>query len=405
MRYFSLLSIVLLFACKKQVPASINRVNPQQLEVLWSTPIIQDETYESSYSMNPVLYSNKVIFSNEHTLDGYNAPLLFLDTATGEIKDIWNDYSHENPAFINESVARENEYLILGGHVSVNCLNLITREAQWRGPIGDNTPFLYIKNGFVYRGVDYNFGSSFNNSSAVLRTPVESRSWDTVYAFDQTDGFRPGFDSMGFGRTAEGDEVVVWKNRSFRSNINRTDIFAYNLSADSLLWRNTDLNMGSGIVPLQVSDGLVLGLVYDHAFAMDLATGDLVWKQDFLEINPMYPLGFFNGDFHIEDQRMILMGGSEELVNLNKNNGKVNWVRRGFKGSFVDRFTYFEDKLFFTSGRLNIVDINTGEQLLTQEYPAGIKNIISRIVIDTTRRVMYMHNGRKAYCIKIPNDL
>lgn len=399
----AILLLTALACCEE--PPQPPPTGPKKLEVVWRTPIVPDPELNHTIAMNPVLYDSVVVFNSEFTLNGYEAPVMFMDTADGTILDYWSDYSDGPFAYSAESMAFENEFLFLCGQRSVDCINMDTRQTQWHGPVADNGPFIYTNDGYLYRGIEYNGQNPMNNSAAVMRTPVGQMNWDTVYAFDRTDNFKPGFDSMGFGKLPNGNDVVVWKNRSITGSADRTDIFAFNLTADTLLWRNMDFEESSGIIPLKVEDGVVYGLLQHNAVAIDLATGNTIWNTDFRNVNTSIPIQFFGGDFHIEGDRILIKSQSDELVVLKKSNGTVNWMVQDLSYGMNDRFTYFEGKLFFADNDLIIIDVTTGERLVPENRVEHLGDVRSRIVIDPIRRVMYMHNGQEAMCIRIPDDL
>jgi outer membrane protein assembly factor BamB len=232
--------------------------------------------------------------------------------------------------------------------------------------------------------------------------------WETVYSFTSSDRFVPAFSSMGFGQNNNGDKILVWKNRSYTTgNKDRTDIFAYNLDADSLLWRNTDFEIFGGILPLQVENNRVYGIVKRTVFCLDLSTGDSIWTNDFKGIvdNPILST-FDQGAMYLSSQHIIIKGRSSYLVMLEKSNGKLFKVDNDLPDGINDRFTYFEGKLFLASSKLTIVDVQSGEILNDPNIMSDLFRMIeSKIAIDPDRRVMYFHNGRVLFCVKIPDNL
>ncbi|GGH65191.1 outer membrane protein assembly factor BamB family protein [Phaeocystidibacter marisrubri] len=356
-------------------------------------------------SINPVMYKDVVVFSSDRVVNTVRSPVVFLDTATGEIRDYWTDFSDGPFTYLDESMAHEGQYLFLSGQRSVDCINMETHQTQWHGPAGDNSPLIYVSDGFLYRGFEYDGMNPTNNSAAIMRTPVDSRDWDTVYAFTRTDRYKPGFDSMGFGTLTNGDEVVVWKNRSITGSSDRTDIFAYNLTADTLLWRNMDFVEGSGVIPLKVERGVVYGLLRNHAVALDLATGNTIWSQDFNSVKASFPLQFYEGDFYINGNTMLIKGPAHEIMGLSIEDGSISWLRKDLDFGIEDRFTYFEGKLFFTTTELAVIDVHTGERVLESSRVEHLGNLEGRVTIDPIRRVMYMNNGLEALCVKIPDDI
>ena len=401
---FSALCMLAFLSCSKES----NKLLPpapivESLEIVWRRPIVPDPALNYTISMNPVLHGAYVVFGTEYVLDGVVAPVLFMDTATGEVRKYWNDYSNGPDAFDSEGTLKEGRYLLLRKSSSIDCIDLESVQTQWQSNAVSGLPNLYAKDGFIYATADYNNG----RSNAIMRTPVDQLAWDTVYAFTKTDRYMPDFIAFGFGTLANGDQVIVWKNRNWGSGYGWiTDIFAFNLTADSLMWRNRDLDINSGIIPLKIDEGVVYGLVRNRAFAMELATGSLLWDQNVNQlVGPTLSMEFFNGDLHIGPDHVVIMGQSDELAALRKQDGGLVWKREDNGFGMEDRFTYFEGKLFFPSEGLRIVDAQNGGALISQTLSEEIDKIESRIIVDGQRRVMYFHTGREAFCVRIPRGI
>jgi outer membrane protein assembly factor BamB len=120
-------------------------------------------------------------------------------------------------------------------------------------------------------------------------------------------------------------------------------IFAYNLTADSLMWRNSEFLDHANTIPLQVENGVVYGLIRTSAFAIDLATGNTLWRRDFNSING--DVQFAALPFHLDGNYMLVQSQNvDKLYYLNKITGKL--VREIDVPYRYDRFAYFEGKLF-----------------------------------------------------------
>jgi hypothetical protein len=281
---------------------------------------------------------------------------------------------------------------------------MVTGNTQWSGNVSDERPYIYANNGYIYRGFPYGYENGQYNSSRLKRTLAGSNAWETVYDFTRTDNYRPGFIGCGFGTLPNGNEVVVWKNWSVTpGNSNRTDIFAYNLTADSLMWRNTDFNVPANVLPLKVVNGVVYGLIHASAIAIDLVSGITLWEQDFSGQNTSLPNQFYGqSDFYIQSSYVYVKGPSDEFFILRKNNGTV-WKIVQDIPSIDDKYTYFEGKLWGAGDGISAIDLSTGEDLLKDYKQIHDNSWRSSITIDPLRRVMYCHDGVYAYCIKIPD--
>lgn len=390
-------------SCRKQpISQTSPIVNHDKLRIVWRSQIVPNPVLHYTISMNPVIYDDVVLFGTEYNLHDGQSPILFLDSSNGNVVDIYDDFINGGDAYDGEQTIVNKDYLVLRKSSAIDCVNLKLRQTQWQSMGINGVPKVYSYKNYLFVGVGYNS----DKSCAILRSSVENLAWDTVYAFTRTDKHNPGFDSFGFGSLDNGDDVIVWKNRNWGAVGHVTDIFAFNLTADTSMWRNRDLDINSSVIPLKVADGTVFGLVRHRAFAIDLATGNLHWESNVNNmVNPTFSLEFVHGDLHIEENTIIVMDQSDELIGLDRSNGNVKWVRQNVGSGIEARFTYFEGKLFFPSGGLRIVDARNGESLISETLSEEIDDIKSKIVIDPNRRVMYFHNGREAFCVAIPKDI
>ncbi len=397
-----LLSSLFLFACKRDKGSESDPPVKDKLEILWRTPILSNLNYSTAIAMNPIPFNQYVVASTDRELNGFQTPILFLDSATGAVQHYWSDFIDGSAYLRDETYSIEGNYLLLSTQSSIDCVNLKTQQTQWQSMVPGNSPFNYSHNGFVYTGIDLNGG----NSAAIIRSPVDHLSWDTVYHFTRTDRYDPNFESMGFGSLENGDAVLVWKNRSFSSGSDRTDIFAFNLSADTLLWRNMDLHEISGIMPLLIDDEAVFGTVRSKAFSIDLATGMMNWTRDFEGIvSRPDQANFTFGSMCLTKDALVLKGTERELVLLNKNNGGLRNVNPNLPPGVENRFTQYDNKLFLSTGHLVIIDDLLGDVLNDPLKTEALGWITSGITIDSTRGVMYFHNGREVFCARIPENL
>jgi hypothetical protein len=398
---YTFLASVLLACCKDQNPVPPRTAEPKQLEVVWKTLLVPTENSTvGTLAMNPILYGGEVLFNSDYTLNGVHAPVLFLDTADGSVKRTWSGLSGD--AYTSSTVVETNGYLVFGELTKVDCLNMASATTQWKSTVPLLFPRLMAKNGYVYRGFPFNPIGNQYNSCALMRTAVSSLAWDTVYSFTATDDYKPSFTGYGSGTLANGDEVVVWKSWSRKLNTqqHRAEIFAYNLTADSLMWRNSEFLDHANTIPLQVENGVVHGLIRTSAFAIDLATGNTLWRRDFNSING--DVQFAALPFHLDGNYMLVQSQNvDKLYYLNKITGKL--IREIDVPYRYDRFAYFEGKLFGAGIGLGIIDIASGENLADKYDQSVFRRWWSGITIDPDRRVFYCHDGEYAYCIKIPD--
>ncbi len=400
MLFYILLANCLLNSCCPE--QAVSQPTEPPYEILWRAPIVNDPYTEYSLSSNPAFYGSTVAITTEYTIQGVEEPLMFFDTTSGELSDMWTDYIQGTAGHQYESSSFQDEYLVLSTQRSMDCINLATKSRQWASRIPGNNAVHYIHGSYVYTST----ANPSTKQPLIMRSPIDSENWDTVYSFTSSNNIKPSFKSLGFGENSNGDEIVVWKNISYGSGDNQTDIFAYNLSQDTLMWVNTDFDVFAGVNSLKVDNNRVFGLVQEKAFCLDLSNGETIWTNDFQGVVADPRLAIFDqGIFHLSKDHVILKANGNELVMLQRGNGQLLKVNDKLPHSF-QRSSYFEGKLFFSCGELVILDELTGEILNNPDITERLfGRIESKIVIDPDRRVMYFHNGYELLCVKIPEDL
>lgn len=392
-----------LAACRPELP-----MNPEppkgleKLELLWKKNLTDSGGSLSTY---PVLYDDVIVVNSENIVHGVNAPVMFLDTATGELLETWSDYGQGASVYLASNTASEDEYLVLASKFSIDCINLRNRNTQWSAAIRDyGLPWPSISDGYVYYSFTREHGQA--KSAFLMRSPCSTESWDTIFRLNDNRGTVPYFIGLGFGQLGNGDKVVLWKNRiEFSNGSDETQVFAYNITADSLQWKSEKFDEFSGIQKIQIESDRAFVSLSDKLVCLDLNSGNTIWIQDFADVNPSLPFKLYDGTFVILNNKIVVKAASDELVFLFKGSGNIARVVQDLPVGIRDEFTYFEDKLFYAGMRLTIIDAIQGAELITENQVSHLRDPTSKIVIDPVRRVMYYHDFYYLYCVKIPENL
>lgn len=400
--------ILILFCCKKPVKTESNSIeDDDKVVVQWRRHLLASQ--QESYSMSPVLGENWVIFSNKNGSDiNETGRLLFLDKATGDSLDSWSEYVGR-PGYTSwEEQQVTGDRLFISDVQFLNCIHIPTASSIWSSDLSfaEGDGLSYINNGYIYRSYESN-GYLPNLTGTIIRSPLDREDWQQVYSYTADDDYSVSLSCITSVFLANGDELLLFKNRQWNFDLSqgRMDVFAYNLTADSLLWRNKGLEMwDGGVMPMKVEDSLVFCPGGGYFFALNLYTGEKVWEFDYAGRSPGNHFGygdvFFNGKF------LIIKPSGDELFCLTKTTGRLNWWKDKKGWTMKGRFTHFEGKLFYIADAdLIVVDDYTGERLLSEERQEHLGKLTGDVRIDPTTRLMYMANYHEALCVKIPEDL
>lgn len=400
-----ILFIVLFTNCEEPPIYKPDETSLPELKVVWRAPLVSTEQQWTT-SIPPVLHDSVVLFSSEVFVSGHHASVMFFDTATGEVVDGWNDYLRD-PFISPETVRNVGDFLILGDNEAVSILNMATRTTHWKSGTGLSSTMIYTDGIDVYRGI-YWGASAYSKHAAIIRSPISHREWDTVYYYIRNEKRSPNFNCIGFGELRNGDQVMIWKNRAseFGGLEPRTDIFGYNLTQDEIMWINQDFWERSGIAPIQIYKGVAYSILQTLAIAIDVETGQTLWTQQFDNVPGWGVGGIGDGAFVIHNDIMFIKGSKKSLIAVDRHTGRYMWHQPHPVSLIDDRFTVFEDKLFYISNELVICDVETGELLIQPEQYEHLGfSLRGPVTIDPERRVMYFTNHQEALCVKIPENI
>lgn len=373
-------------------------------QFLWKKQLVEEDTvWVGAIADFPVfLHDDELVVYVLDTVSGKGAPISFLSADSGTVLESWNDFIRNRGVWGMHDLNQNNPFLVMNSHLSVDVLNLETRQRQWATAIQNYGLNNYILDDYVYVG----FGHSNSKIAGITRSPLDHEDWETVFV-DTSQLYQSiHFYAMAISDLPNGDQVLVWKSRSegWSMKVN-TDIYAYNLTADSLLWINTELDSWTYEQPLQVSEGIVLGSVNDYCFGIDLTNGDMLWKKEVKKLSSASWIEprFDDNPLHVDNSRLIF-STDEELIFLNKSNGvfmgRVTGLPSGASGPTV----IFENKLYYTSDTedLVIVDLINFEILkVIDDIGKPFYGLRGGVTIDPIRRLVYVHDRYSVFCLEI----
>ena len=218
----------------------------------------------------------------------------------------------------------------------------------------------------------------------------------------------PFFDGIGFGSLPNGDEIVLWQNRT-STPIDRMEVFAYNITADSLLWRNRDFLNFEVPFPPKVYDGKVYGPLNDGLYCLDLETGETLWTRGYNSVFDHYYLPWAANYIGFYNDQLIVHGYGSKVLYLSPKDGSIFKAVDGYpNGHGEGDYSYYQGKLYFSAAaQLVITDIATGENLATPAKLGELNDIDIRssITIDPETGKLYFQDGYYLYCVKQPKVL
>lgn len=397
-----------IISCSKEKLPNQTGFNPPwaenypALEVLWKTRLNPD-SFLTSYDLVPVYHEGLILGKSYSNVGGKFAPFVFFDAETGDVVDTWNDYQESNFFQTTYTQRKVGDYLVLKSNTGISVINLNSRQTQWKGSLPNSFHPVYSHDDFIYTEVQLS-----PTRVAIWRSPVSEQRWEYVYDYTGSNE-EPTFFGLSFGTLENGDQVMVWKGKDRLNYHQKTDLYAYNLSADSLIWKRSDLNYDMDENEMKIENERVFGLSAKHAFSLYLETGQTDWFVDIADIAARNATPYYENDhFHLNPGSMMITGTNGTLTLLSKATGNL----RSFD-SFKDDFaigTYNplvakKGTLYLTDGSsLHLIDEFSGQ--LTASYKASDRvRISNKVSFDPNRDLIYFHDGYFLYCARIPSSV
>ena len=408
---FSIIIIAVLLAasCRKEVPVTpppipIDKTKPT---LLWKERLRENSGFSS---FDPQVYGNEVLFG---CLECPNQPFLVLDGATGKTNasiegwpDVWEDFGRREYSF------KYGDNFVHAYRRMWTSVDVPNRKINWvmQKPNPTYNQMTYTNGEYAYWSDEYQFTNNGQASkSCIFRTSYNHLQVDTIIDMEFNNGYSPFFWGFGFEKLSNGDEVIIVKNRSHNPTLpwqtaERMDVFAYNITADTMLWYHTgvEVNNWGGTLPIRTYQGkaIVPGHNYIHCF--DIATGAKLWEFEVHE-------SLVRGDVIMHNSNVLYMDHNEgRLTSINLNTANRNWRRQNL-GGCSGRMVLYNDKLFYCGGDLFVVDANNGSLLysskgMSLEWGIGSPPFTCTPALDTVNRRVFMNNSMNAVGLQMAED-
>ncbi len=305
--------IVLNFACTKEqeyIPeGKSNSIIPTEnfLEIVWQQMVYDDTT--GADFLSPLFSNNYVVFCAHgpwSSNDG-GVGLVVLNRETGERHPAWN---HE-PDILNMAIAdwdiggENNDIIILNNQLNLYAYSVNTGNLIWEKMADDYfTPRISTFGKYIFATQEPSGPDTWSRLLAIDAASGKSR--EIIYEAME-DGYEFNYESPAAYIANTGDTILIFQKiqLNFSLSKGRVDIYAYNMTQDSLSWRVNDITE-SGIS--SVRDAIVTGDKYlfqgtNSIHCIDIISGQILWEDNidgssFAQHNNLYADGkvFLNSD-------------------------------------------------------------------------------------------------------------
>jgi outer membrane protein assembly factor BamB len=415
MRHYFIITyaVLLLCSCKEEELITWDPyVYPDEPEntVLWQVPLHPDTL--GCLATWPKVYDNHIVCSGE---EGWESPVRVFMVDTGgslvwESDVIFNENCSSISATVGTGSYQYENMLAMLCNADPRVIDMQMGQVLWHYEVpgsGNHSPYMSGFGDQIFH--PYADGINPYTKSMIARANIHTGVWDTIFSVNMTDGYSADLYPPGAWVNNVGDTIICFQNRQWRDPPydGKIDLYAYNLTADSLLWMHPDIDAdgNSAVFPPMESDGKVYFRGYFHLYCLDAQSGELLWT--WTSPNSINDLLYTNTI--VEDGKVFLKTTGPELFALDAVNGNEIWHTSGF-GEIPSELVAFDGMLYFsteTDGKLNAVNMDTGEIEWTMtspnhaHYPSNWAYFSRPVAIDPLMHRLYLTDYFYLLCIQL----
>jgi len=404
---------LLLYACKEEeIITQGNFYVPknQPPTLLWQLPLNVDTL--SALAVNPLIYNNGVMFSGER--------MTFIDTVhvfmvdTGDQHFIWQTNNAFNNDCLSISFTWGGQRYVYGNLFATLCggsprvLDLNIGNVLWDYSLPNGDVNITGWNSLLFH-TQLNGGGPFTRSSLMV-SDIAFSDWDTIISLPMENGYSSHIYPPSVMQNDNNDTLLFFQNRQWTSTPSydgKIDLYGYNLSADSIIWEQDDIDIqgNSCIYPPLIYQDKIYFKGGFTIYCLDTESGTILWS--WLAENGAGDL--LMSDLIIEEEKLLVKTSGNYLYALNPETGTIIWKNTEC-GSTPFSLAYFNGVIYNITGndgKLRAYDINDGHQYWVIESPnvsisPTYNNFfVNNVAIDSQSRKLYVADKYFLMCFQL----
>lgn len=392
----------ILVSCHKDIIDNTFDILNSSNDIVWQIPILNDTS--ECISISPVVYEDGVISSGTKIFSTENSTIVYVDKQTGG--KIWNSNDIGFDCRINElytsSVNYDGIYVGLCSS-SVVAFQILNGNQLWSTDYSSGYKLSNL-NELIFHTVLSN--SPPSNSSSLLSTNINTGIWDSIFKVNIVDGYSPFLYNPGVLIDPNTDTILYFQNRqwNFSTADGKIDLYAYNMSADTILWMHSDIDAegNSNIRPPVVYNGKVYFEGLHTVYCYDAVSGELLWSKYFSGFGE-YLLA---SNMLVEDNKLIVKTDYESIYALDLETGHEMWSN-AHAGATPSDMVYYDGAVYYSSGgdgKIHGVRVSDGKQVFElsspnrNHAPSYDAIFINPVAIDAATGYLYATDGYYLLC-------
>lgn len=402
---------LLVMSCKQEEIITQNTEPVPELpyEFVWKTALTNDTS--NVISMLPVVYNNQVFCSAARIYEGSQFMLINQNGQKFWVSDdAFEEDCSEPPVSVTQATHQQGNLFAYLCNSDPRVIDLTNAQLLWHYevPGADHGVIMTGFGDILFH--TYIEGNNPFTASTLVKAHIQDGVWDTIFSIDAEPGPDNSIELLPPVATVyENDTLIFFHSRkfSFDTFVGSADLYAYNLSADSMLWVVEKFDSISAATPWSpiVYDNTVIIQTETEIKCYDMLTGSKLWKWRSLydeEDLRLTQLLIYNDVLYFKPY-------GEHMYALNPKTGTQFWWQDGFDG-YPSLIRAFENTIYCNNehnSKLYAMDADLGTILWTLDSPSSSEpNTFSAgfddaPTFDPITRRFYITDGYYLFCYQL----
>ena len=402
-----LLIILSLFSCKKDISIhEEDSITPAKLYIVWHKSVFDDNA--GAIFDNPYFSNNYVGFSAKLLYDKNDGKLgaVLLNKLTGDRHPAWNHEPNISDYIPDWDIAGEDKGVVVYNNsffLSLYSVNTGEEIPEFNPAPNMIPPRISTFGNIVFMGISPHGNDVWGELGAFN---VKTRTYKEIIHLDMIDGYEFTLLPPSVYIAASNDTILIFQKRQYNFFMpdGKVDIYAYNMTADSLLWIIDDITISGNS---SVKEGIIVNDKYifqgsNSVHCINILNGTILWEHQ--EVGG----SFFQQDNLYAEGKIFMNSEGGKVFCYDINSGNLLWENTTSYSnpSRGGRMVFYNGKLYINvipderlplelRGSLKCYSGNTGELLWSSVNSSG------GLIVDNETGYLYTTNEHEVFCIDL----
>ncbi|MBK7696328.1 MAG: PQQ-binding-like beta-propeller repeat protein [Saprospiraceae bacterium] len=376
-----------------------------KLKLVWQT--LLPKRPETSLSIPPVLYKDKVLVSDAILLSLLNDHIMAFKQDSGQSCWSWDDHYPDRKGEtmnLSQTIMPVYQNIFMYTGSNLHGIDMNTGKSIWSIDVHSRGG-RYLEYTRMEELAFFRYLENDGTESLVI-VNMKNGSERKIYHADYSED-KPGFNPLVLPPAIQinqvGDTLLYFKT-GYWSSPKVTSMACYNLTKSEMVWfkEDVDPNTEPNSLATFIKDGLVFTCSFRTIFCFNSENGEIVWKRDFSDKHGGQYMA--NSNLEFDDQNVYFIIGNGNIFSLNQRTGIENW-KTDVPGVALGGIRCIGGKIIFSNRTLYIFDASNGKKLIEYDSSNESKEYFDTYISDPTydplTKRIYFSDGYFLQCFQL----